>query len=272
MARSRNIKPGFFQNEDLAECNVYARLLFIGMWTLADRMGRLEDRPRKIKYQLMPTDEFDPEAAVAELAERGFLLRYQVGDGHYLQVVNWDKHQSPHIKEQASTLPAPDMHQTCTVQTPEQHPLDSLIPGSLDTVEDSVSHETGADAPSPVSLTRKRTKPKSDKPPQDNRCWPLWESACELVDVDAAKHPGKGKQMGVIDTLLRNYDPPDLLGCFRWLLVDSWERQRGVDFVRVGQRIDAYISAGRPDPGGHSNGQLTDDDMTMLTGGVVYHG
>ena len=49
MARARNIKPGFFKNEFLAEMPCEVRLLFIGLWTLADREGRLEDRPKRIK-------------------------------------------------------------------------------------------------------------------------------------------------------------------------------------------------------------------------------
>ena len=52
MARARNIKPGFFKNEFLADLPFETRLLFIGLWTLADREGRLEDRPRKIKMEL----------------------------------------------------------------------------------------------------------------------------------------------------------------------------------------------------------------------------
>jgi len=36
MARSRNIKPGFFSNEHLAEVDFATRLLFIGMWAEAD--------------------------------------------------------------------------------------------------------------------------------------------------------------------------------------------------------------------------------------------
>ena len=47
MARSRNIKPSFFMNEDIIELPYEARLLFIGLWTLADREGRLENRPKK---------------------------------------------------------------------------------------------------------------------------------------------------------------------------------------------------------------------------------
>jgi hypothetical protein len=49
MARSRNIKPGFFTNDELAECHPLGRLLFAGLWTIADKEGRLDDRPKKLK-------------------------------------------------------------------------------------------------------------------------------------------------------------------------------------------------------------------------------
>jgi hypothetical protein len=35
MARTRQIKPSFFLDEDLALCSREARLLFIGLWTIA---------------------------------------------------------------------------------------------------------------------------------------------------------------------------------------------------------------------------------------------
>ncbi|SPP31372.1 hypothetical protein ARAF_0496 [Arsenophonus endosymbiont of Aleurodicus floccissimus] len=54
MVRARNIKPGFFSNDDLAECEALARLLFAGLWTIADREGRLEDKHRKIKVMVLP--------------------------------------------------------------------------------------------------------------------------------------------------------------------------------------------------------------------------
>ena len=130
--RARNIKPGFFRNDELAECSLAARLLFIGMWTLADREGRLEDRPGKLKFQLLPTDQFDAEQAVAELSAHGFLLRYTVNGQRFIQIVNWNKHQNPHIKEASSTIPAPDEHHASTVQAPDEP---GLIPRSLDSLE-----------------------------------------------------------------------------------------------------------------------------------------
>jgi len=46
MARTRSIKPAFFANEHLAELSAGTRLLFIGLWTIADKNGKLEDRPK----------------------------------------------------------------------------------------------------------------------------------------------------------------------------------------------------------------------------------
>jgi hypothetical protein len=42
MARIRMIKPGVMENEELAELSPLTRLLFIYLWMLADREGRLE--------------------------------------------------------------------------------------------------------------------------------------------------------------------------------------------------------------------------------------
>lgn len=131
MARARNIKPSFFTNDRLAECTPQARLLFIGLWTLADREGRLEDRPKKIRAEVFPYETIDCEPLLVELAAAGFILRYTVGDLACIQIPNFLKHQNPHCKEKASTVPAPVLHQTSTVQVsafPEQARLNPESP------------------------------------------------------------------------------------------------------------------------------------------------
>lgn len=107
MARARNIKPGFFKNELLAEMPAEIRLLFMGLWCLADREGRFEDRPKKIKMELFPCDDFSIEDGLCRLAKDGFLIRYEVDGKKYAQVVNFTKHQMPHHKEVQSEIPAP---------------------------------------------------------------------------------------------------------------------------------------------------------------------
>lgn len=108
MARARNIKPGFFSHDELAEVSPLGRLLFIALWTMADRAGRLEDRPKRIKVEALPYDNCDAESLLSELADRGFILRYARGGRRFIQVVNFAKHQNPHVREPESDIPGPD--------------------------------------------------------------------------------------------------------------------------------------------------------------------
>lgn len=138
MARSRNIKPGFFTNEYLAELQPFARLAFVGLWTIADREGRLEDRPKKIKAEILPYDDCDMDKILDELAnaKEKFVIRYEVDGSKYIQIANFKKHQNPHIKETPSVIPifqeqALNKHHASTVQEPEETETshaDSLIP------------------------------------------------------------------------------------------------------------------------------------------------
>lgn len=108
MARARNIKPAFFANDDLADIAPLGRLLFIGLWTVADREGRLEDRPRRVKAEVLPYDDCDIDELLNDLQAHGFITRYDINGVGYIQVLNFTKHQNPHVKETASTIPAPD--------------------------------------------------------------------------------------------------------------------------------------------------------------------
>ncbi len=105
MARSRNIKPGFFKNYDLADAGPSVQLLFAGLWCLADREGRLEDKPRFIKAELFPYYDFDVNDGLTELERLKFICRYLADDVAVIQVLNFNKHQSPHKTEKASNIP-----------------------------------------------------------------------------------------------------------------------------------------------------------------------
>ena len=107
MARSRNIKPGFFKNDILAELDPLTRLLFIGLWCIADREGRLENRPKRIQAEILPYDNCDIEEQINALAEKEFIAKYEVDGNKYINIVNWQKHQNPHHMEVSSDIPAP---------------------------------------------------------------------------------------------------------------------------------------------------------------------
>lgn len=106
--RSRNIKPDFFKNDALGDLSPLARLLFIGLWCLADREGRLELRPKKIKAEILPYDSCNVEKLLEELgaASSGFISTYHVDGTDYIEIPTFSKHQSPHKNEKPSELPA----------------------------------------------------------------------------------------------------------------------------------------------------------------------
>ena len=108
MARTRSIKPSFFKNEFLAECEPMARLLFVGLWTLADRDGRLELRPMRIKAELFPYENCDIGGLLQQLADRGFVRAYESGDKKVLEITKFAEHQRCHPDEKAEGLPPPD--------------------------------------------------------------------------------------------------------------------------------------------------------------------
>lgn len=163
MARSRNIKPGFFKNEDLAECSPWARLCFAGLWTLADREGRLEDRPKRIKGDLFPFDSIEVEPLLVELTRYRFIVRYEGDDVRVIQIVEFLKHQNPHFKEAPSVLPSIESLGLCpdgTAQMPKADPAlneggASGKPGALGSIPSISSTQNPADSLTliPDSLT-----------------------------------------------------------------------------------------------------------------------
>lgn len=103
--RARNIKPGFWKNEDLVELPFEHRLLFVGLWMLADREGRLEDRPKRIKMELFPCDNVNVDAGLEDLTSMGLLERYEYQGVKVIQITKFAEHQSPHHSEKRSELP-----------------------------------------------------------------------------------------------------------------------------------------------------------------------
>jgi len=105
MARTRDLRPGFFKNEELADLEPLARLLFAGLWNHCDREGRLEDRPRKLKMEILPWDECDINQLLNLLQEKKFIVRYEVDGQKCIWVPTFKKNQRVHPKEPASALP-----------------------------------------------------------------------------------------------------------------------------------------------------------------------
>ena len=158
MARARNIKPALFNNDELADNDPLGRLLFIGLWTLADFNGNLIWKARRVKAQLLPYDDCDIQKLAINLDKSGFIRFYSDGDNTYCSVVNFSTHQNPHLneKKKGSDIPkySEEMRQALDLKgltinrdksglkrnNSESDPADSLIliPDSLSLNPDSL--------------------------------------------------------------------------------------------------------------------------------------
>lgn len=171
--RARNIKPGFYRDEDLADLPLLARFLFPGLWLLADCEGRLEDRPKRIKAELLPYDDDVSIGTVHDclqkLADGGFIRRYEAEQSRYIEVINFKKHQNPHKKEReaGSQIPPFDPAQIIPEPVPEipvpvpvqigtdradSGFLDSLIPDSLILIPDPLIPDSKTLSPTSVGI------------------------------------------------------------------------------------------------------------------------
>jgi hypothetical protein len=104
---------------------------------MADRSGRLEYRPKRLRAEILPYDDRPPfESLLKELLDKrdpdgnpAFLILYEVNGFKYLQILHFSEHQYPHKNERPSTIPAPCLNGASMVQEPELH--DTKTPESI---------------------------------------------------------------------------------------------------------------------------------------------
>lgn len=180
--RARNIKPGLYKNEDLAECSLAARFLAPGLWMMADREGRLEDRPKRIKGEIYPYDDVNVNDLLDELVRAKHIIRYNHGEQRFIQIVNFKEHQRPHSNEIKSVIPeysAPcekiEQPRSAELSTKDES-ASSLFTDTLTT--DSLNPEcstTGSKLPSVESLPpAKKKSPPQKYDAEGEEFWELY--------------------------------------------------------------------------------------------------
>ena len=146
MARTRSIKPGFFENEDLPECSALARLLFIALWQLADRDGYLPNRPKRIKGYAFRYENVETEPLLAELEKFGFIeyVTRESNGSSWIFIPTFTEHQSPHQNEPSKFLSG-----SCPRQLPDSNPTplgtEYKVEGRRKKVEGKQKKEEGPD-------------------------------------------------------------------------------------------------------------------------------
>lgn len=107
MARIRSIKPDFWADEKLATVSRDARLLFIGLISMADDEGRMRGNPAFVRSSIFPyDDDLDIRVLLAELSAKALVHLYVDSGQAFLHVRNFARHQRID-KPSKSVLPAP---------------------------------------------------------------------------------------------------------------------------------------------------------------------
>jgi len=236
MARARNIKPGFFKNYELADLGPHCQLLFAGLWCLADKEGRLEDKPRLIKVEVFPYYEVDVNRELTKLERCDFVRRYVAHGVPVIEILNFKRHQSPHHTEKASELPGWEerdpvspcfetkqaINGDATVNPQIEdggNPPDSLIPDSLipdSLIPDSLGSAGGAvalpaaPASKPAKVTKASTSPTADT-------WNAYASAYQgRYGVEPVRNATVNGQLANFVTRLGAQEAPYVAAFYVW--------------------------------------------------------
>lgn len=110
MGRIRTFKPELLAHEHLNELEEKHALLrptltFLGLFTVSDKKGRFEWKPRNLKLSILPfVDSHTMAEALDLLEDNDFIRRYEVGGKTYGFIPTWHLHQR--ITGTEATMPA----------------------------------------------------------------------------------------------------------------------------------------------------------------------
>lgn len=217
--RIREINPAFFSSSDVIACSVPARLLFVGLWCIADREGRLLDDPMRIKRTLYPDQPIDPNALLEELCPR-LIVRYEVDDVACIAIVNFAKYQHVHPREVASKLPPPP-------ESREKARLGGVKPGKGDVKPGGLSGPSD-------SQDLRVNSPNGESSSSQSRIdvQAVWDAWVKATGRTRSKLDEKRKKL--ILARLREFRVDDLVAAVRGWKHDPWPdraRQNGIEIL-----------------------------------------
>lgn len=134
MGRIRTVKPDFFRHELLQDLEIanpgkHPMLVFAGLWTVCDKLGRFEWKPRTLKLDLLPFLPFDMADTLGVLVAAGMVQRYSVDGVEYGCIPSFEDHQRISGKEAQSDskippppLAQPEKQKGSAGEAPEKHP------------------------------------------------------------------------------------------------------------------------------------------------------
>lgn len=177
--KSRIIDPLFFKDEFIGELEPLAMVTFIGLWCLADREGRLEDRPKWINAELFPYSNVitcdDIERQLNTLSTiHPFIQRYTVDGKRFIQITNFSKHQHVHPHERRSIIPKCTDVITCHAMS-----------GALTSTSTYTSPLPPAEE-KPKKSRVKRVRPAGEWQAWFDKWWAVYPKKKEIEDAEKA--------------------------------------------------------------------------------------
>ena len=92
--RIRSVKPEFWTDSTMAALPLEARLLYVGLWNMADDKGALADDPSEVRLTLFPSDDLDVEGMLDLLHAAGRIAYgWTEDDERYLWLPHFLEHQ-----------------------------------------------------------------------------------------------------------------------------------------------------------------------------------
>lgn len=190
--RIRSIKPQFWRSPDVMELNLFQRLLFIGLWNLADDEGRGVYDPASIAADLFLT-EFslsphgvitDVSNAFVEYSKRSMVAVYEAENRHYFQILQWGKHQRVNRATSSQIPPlTSDNEETKLISEDSPNPHGGLTLGIRNKEEgirnkEDISSETSSDS---------SARRPDAYPPAFEEWWKIYPRRKNCSKKDAAK-------------------------------------------------------------------------------------
>ena len=271
MARMRSVKPEFWTDEDLADLRRDARLLYLGLWNIADEHARLRGDPRYVKGQIFPYDDDLPPEAIggllSELASAGKVLRYKVAGRSYLFLPNLAKHQRLEAEKVPSRLPGPDESEPDPdepvprtdepAEEPDRSDRSGSPPAATDRTDESArdadelslkhvagsreqvagSRRQGAEEDTSSELAPRDSDPPTGRPEIERICTHL----AERIQANGSKRPAIGKKWRDAARLMLDNDgrtEQQIHAAIDWCQQDEFWRRNILSMPKLRDQYD----------------------------------
>ena len=192
MARIRTIKPEFWQDEKMVRLPDAARLIFLGLVSLADDAGRLLDKPVKIEADLFDGEQDrrrDVLESLANLSRIGVIRRGFTASGQrIIEITNWTIYQRVDHPNYAAAFPE--------IITPlEDSDIRETFASDSRDIREGFAHHTNDLRPVPTTSTNDLSAPRKRRAPKPAAA----KKYPEFAQEDRARCIAAFRRLGAVD-------------------------------------------------------------------------